>query len=179
MTLYNRKSQCLYIDDFDLLKPDLCHLRESESNNSHFKYLPARLDFLIHVAIVPAALVETVVGDHRISLRESMRSMSLFIVCYSAWSMCTYYMTNKWPYGWVLIKTEFWINFLFKASFRKLAFLTRLPFSSQSCTWLPCSAHSYVPVSSGLYHLIRKGLIDAQFLQLYIGLVCLFSCWAR
>ena len=92
----------------------ICHWPESGSKSTYrpgkigfletklnfpFQYIPANLDFLIHVAIVPAMMIESALGAHKINIGATMKSMTCFMIGYSAWSIFTFYMTNKWPYG--------------------------------------------------------------------------------
>jgi len=63
-----------------------------------FKFIPAKLEFILHLAILPAAVLESIVGDHEIKVGETMKMMSLFMVSYSLWSLYCFFQSGLWPY---------------------------------------------------------------------------------
>lgn len=66
--------------------------------NLLFKFIPAKLEFILHLAILPAAVLESIVGDHEIKVGETMKMMSLFMVSYSLWSLYCFFQSGLWPY---------------------------------------------------------------------------------
>ena len=66
--------------------------------NLLFKFIPAKLEFILHLAILPAAVLESIVGDQEIKVGETMKMMSLFMVSYSLWSLYCFFQSGLWPY---------------------------------------------------------------------------------
>ena len=63
-----------------------------------FQFIPAKLEFILHLAILPVAVLESIVGDHEIKVGETMKMMSLFMVSYSLWSLYCFFQSGLWPY---------------------------------------------------------------------------------
>ena len=87
-----------------------------------FQFIPAKLEFILHLAILPAAVLESIVGDHEIKVGETMKMMSLFMVSYSLWSLYCFFQSGLWPYrkfdlsifisrvgGWLILSIGFMV----------------------------------------------------------------------
>jgi len=84
---------CLMYYILYTINPDLVR------NPQAVQFIPAKLEFILHLAILPAAVLESIVGDHEIKVGETMKMMSLFMVSYSLWSLYCFFQSGLWPYS--------------------------------------------------------------------------------
>ena len=66
--------------------------------HNYVQFIPSSLEFVLHTAILPAAFIEAIISNRTIKIKQTMRSMTVFIICYALWCLVCFHVNGKWPY---------------------------------------------------------------------------------